>query len=115
MLCGRAVNDACMALSGALRRCSDSTLASHTRPSQARTCTILPMQVTTGTVINGKVVVEGSTLPEGTLVTVLSRGAHESFSLTREEEDELLEAMAEIDRGEFVELDDLLDSLPRRN
>ena len=73
------------------------------------------MQVTTGTVVNGKVVVEGSTFPEGTLVTVLSRGANESFSLTRQEEDELLEAMAEIDRGEFVELDDLLDSLPRRN
>ncbi len=73
------------------------------------------MQVTTGTVIDGKVVVEGSTLTEGTVVTVHSRGANESFSLTRDEEDELLEAMAEIDRGEFIGLDQLLETLPRRN
>lgn len=88
---------------------------SQARCAASRRCSIFTMQVTTGTVINGKVVVEGSTLPEGTLVTVLSRGANESFSLTREEEGELLEAMAEIDRGEFVGLDNLLDSLPRRN
>lgn len=73
------------------------------------------MQLTTGTVINGKIVMEGSALPDGTLVTVLSRGANESFTLSQDEENELLEAMAEIDRGEFVGLDELLDSLPRRN
>ena len=73
------------------------------------------MQVTTGTVVNGKVVVEGSVLQEGAVVTVLTRGANESFSLTPEQEDELLEAMAEIDRGEFVGLDELLNALPRRS
>jgi len=73
------------------------------------------MEVTTGTVVNGRVVVEGSSLPEGTLVTVLSRGASEAFFLTHEEEDELLQAIAEIDRGESSSLEDLLDTLPRRN
>jgi len=73
------------------------------------------MQVTTGTVINGRVVVEGSSLPEGTLVTVLSRGANEAFFLSHEEEDELLHAIAEIDRGESISLEDLLDTLPRRS
>ena len=73
------------------------------------------MQVTTGTVVNGKVVVEGTSLPEGAVVTLLSRGADESFSLTPEQEDELLEAMAEIDRGECVSLDELLNTLPRRS
>jgi len=73
------------------------------------------MQVTTGTVINGRVVVEGSSLPEGTLVTVLSRGANEAFLLTHEEEDELHQAIAEIDRGESISLEDLLKTLPRRS
>ena len=69
------------------------------------------MQVIIGTVVNGKVVVEGSVLEEGAVVTVLTRGAKESFSLTPEQEDELLEAMAEIDRGECVSLDELLNTL----
>jgi hypothetical protein len=73
------------------------------------------MQLTTGTVINGKVVMEGSALPDGTLVTVLFRGANESFTLSQDDENELLEAMAEIDRREFVGLDELLKSLPPRN
>ena len=72
------------------------------------------MQVTTGTVVNGKVVVEGAALPEGAVVAVLSRGAEESFTLTATQEDELLAAMAEIERGEFVGLEELLTSLPKQ-
>jgi hypothetical protein len=72
------------------------------------------MQVSTGTVVNGKIVVEGVQLPEGSVVTVLSRGAAESFSLTEAQERELLEAMAEIERGEFETLEDLLASLPKQ-
>jgi predicted transcriptional regulator len=71
------------------------------------------MQVATGTVVKGKVVVEGVALPEGAVVAVLSRGKEEKFSLTAEQEDELLAAMAEIERGEFVTLEDLLASLPK--
>ena len=69
------------------------------------------MQVATGTVVNGKVVVEGVPLEEGAVVAVLARGADEPFSLSATQEDELLAAMAEIERGEFVTLDQLLEGL----
>ena len=69
------------------------------------------MQVTTGTVIGGKVVVEGVPLVEGSVVAVLSREPNESFALSAEDEEELLAAMAEIARGEFVSADELLESL----
>ena len=69
------------------------------------------MQVTTGTVIGGKVVVEGVPLVEGSVVAVLSREPNESFSLSANDELELLAAMAEIERGDFVSADQLLESL----
>jgi hypothetical protein len=71
------------------------------------------MQVATGTVVNGKVVVEGVPLKEGALVAVVTRGADEPFSLSAEQEEELLAAMAEIQRGEFVTLEQLLADLPQ--
>jgi hypothetical protein len=72
------------------------------------------MQIATGTVVNGKIVLEGMPLVEGAVVTVVARGADETFRLTDAQEDALQEAMAEIDRGEFVTLDELLGSLPKR-
>lgn len=69
------------------------------------------MQVTTGTVIGGKVVVEGASLVEGSVVAVLSREPDESFALSADDERELIAAMAEIERGEFVSADELLESL----
>lgn len=83
-------------------------------PSPSRS-TIRPMQVVTGTVVNGKIVLEGVVLREGAVVTIVTRGADENFSLTAEQEDELLEAMAEIERGEHVSLDQLLQSLPKQS
>jgi predicted transcriptional regulator len=71
------------------------------------------MQVATGTVVDGKVVVEGVHLQEGALVAVVTRGADEPFSLSAAQEDELLAAMAEIQRGEFVTLEQLLAELPQ--
>jgi hypothetical protein len=71
------------------------------------------MQIATGTVINGKIVVEGVSLTEGAVVTVVARGADESFVLTEAQENELLAAMAEIERGEYVTLEELLQSLPK--
>lgn len=70
------------------------------------------MQVVAGTVVDGKVVVEGVTLPEGSVVGVLSRGADQAFRLSSEDEAELAEADAQIERGEFVTVEDLLASLP---
>lgn len=72
------------------------------------------MQITTGTVVNGRVIVQGAQLPEGTLVTLLTRGENESFMLSASDEDELLEALAEIDQGEHLSLEQLLHTLPPR-
>lgn len=73
------------------------------------------MQVATGTVVNGKIVLEGVSLTEGAIVTVVTRGADESFLLTEIQENELLAAMAEIENGEYVTLEELLHSLPVHN
>ena len=73
------------------------------------------MQIATGTVVNGKIVLEGVPLAEGAVVTVVTRGADESFSLTPAQEEQLVASMAEIERGEFLTLEELLQSLPTRN
>jgi len=72
-----------------------------------------PMQVATGTVVDGKIVLEGVPLPEGARVTVVVRGADEGFHLTDDQENELVSAIAEIERGECVTLDELVRSLPK--
>jgi flagella basal body P-ring formation protein FlgA len=72
------------------------------------------MQIATGTVVNGKIVLEGVSLTEGAVVTVVTRGADENFLLTEAQENELLVAMDEIKRGEYVTLEELLQSLPVR-
>ncbi len=46
-------------------------------------------------------------------MAVVARGADESFRLSPDDEDDLLAAMAEIERGEFISLEQLLDSLPK--
>ena len=69
------------------------------------------MQIVTGTVVNGKVVIEGAPLEEGAVVAVLARGADEPFTLSEQQENELLAAMEEIERGDFVTLDELVESL----
>lgn len=73
------------------------------------------MQVATGTVVNGKIVLEGVPLAEGAVVAIVTRGADEGFKLTEAQENDLLLAMAEIERGEYVTLEELLKSLPMHN
>jgi len=70
------------------------------------------MQVATGTVVNGRIVLEGVPLAEGARVTIVTRGADESFLLTTDAEDELLESLAEIEQGQFLCLEELLATLP---
>ena len=60
------------------------------------------MQVVSGTVIDGKVVGEGLSLPEGTAVTILARGDKAIVRLSPQEEAELLAALDEADREEGV-------------
>jgi hypothetical protein len=71
------------------------------------------MKVATGTVVDGKVVVEGEVLAEGSTVSVLVREEGETFELTADEEAELLESIAKIDRGDFITGDELLKRLDR--
>ncbi|MGQ0593344.1 MAG: hypothetical protein ACT4QB_12060 [Gammaproteobacteria bacterium] len=71
------------------------------------------MQVATGTVIAGKVVVEGLELAEGETVTILTQEADEEVHLSPEEEAELLEAIAEADRGETISAEELFAHVDR--
>lgn len=69
------------------------------------------MRLTPGTVVGGKVVVEDGGLDEGAVVAVLSRDPDGSFILSAQDEQELLAAIAEIERGEFVSAEALLEDL----
>lgn len=68
------------------------------------------MQLATGTVVGGKIVVEGDPLPEG-VVTILARDADETFEVPPELEAELLESIAQADRGETISADEVLERL----
>ena len=72
-----------------------------------------PVQVATGTVVGGKVVVEGLDLAEGEIVTVLTREREIEVHLSPEEETELLAAIAEADRGETISPEELFARLDR--
>ena len=71
------------------------------------------MGIATGTVVAGKVVVEGMELPEGSTVTVVTPEPEAEVHLTAEEEAELLEAIAEADRGETISAEELFARLDR--
>lgn len=76
----------------------------------------LLMQIATGRVVAGQVVVEGLALPEGELVTVLTRDTDPTVTLSLDEESELLEAIAEAERGDTLSVEEVLSRLgrPRR-
>ncbi|MFN3303794.1 MAG: hypothetical protein ACK44A_08745 [Roseateles sp.] len=71
------------------------------------------MQLTTGTVIGGKIVIEGEPLPEGTVVTILSREANETFLVPKELEAELQASLDELDQGLTLPAEDLLKRIRR--
>ena len=71
------------------------------------------MQVATGTVVAGKLVVEGLDLPDGETVVVLTREADDEVHLAPDEEADLLEAIAEADRGETISPEELFLRLDR--
>ena len=72
------------------------------------------MKIATGKVVGGKVVVDGAPLEEGTSVTVLAREDESGFTLSPEEEAELLLSIAEADRGETISAEEMLEKLARR-
>jgi len=72
------------------------------------------MKVITGTVVDGKVEVPSDALEEGAPVAILAPDPDEPIQLTPAEEQDLLAAVEEIRRGEFVDGHDLLNELRSR-
>jgi hypothetical protein len=74
------------------------------------------MKVITGRVVDGKIVVEGDPLTDGSKVTVLApEGDGDTFELPPEEEALLLEAIGEIERGEGIDARKFLKQLSPRD
>jgi hypothetical protein len=71
------------------------------------------MQIASGKVVNGRVVVDGE-LPEGAEVTLLALDGEETFVVDAELEAVLLESIAQGQRGETVPAEDLLRELRNR-
>ena len=71
------------------------------------------MGIITGTVVQGKVIVEGARLPEGAVVTVLTREPASSVFLSPEDEAALLEAIGEAERGKTISSEELFARLDR--
>ena len=76
------------------------------------------MRILSGKVVDGKVVVDKEHLEgleDGTSVTVLVSEGESSFSLTEAERAELAEAIAEVDRGDLMDVDTFLRELQLRS
>ncbi|HET7867297.1 MAG TPA: hypothetical protein VFL86_23075 [Burkholderiaceae bacterium] len=69
------------------------------------------MKLATGTVVDGKIVLNGEALPEGTVVTVLAPNGDGTFVVPAELEHELDESIAQSRRGETVPLSEVLRRL----
>ena len=69
------------------------------------------MRIASGRVVSGNIVVDGEPLPEGAVVTILTRDAAEPFVVDPELEAELLASLAEADRGETIPAAQVLASL----
>jgi len=69
------------------------------------------MLITTGKVTNGVIQIDNKDLPEGTTVTILAHEGDETFELEPEQEGQLLAAIAEADRGELINAQDVLKKI----
>lgn len=71
------------------------------------------MQITSGRVVDGRVVLEAE-LPEGVEVTVLTRDSDATFEVDAELEAVLLESIAQGERGERISAEQLLREMRSR-
>ena len=71
------------------------------------------MQIVTGIVVQGKVVVDGDPLPDGTVVTIIAREAAETFDVPPELEADLVESISQAERGETIPADEVIARLRR--
>ena len=70
------------------------------------------MQIASGKVVNGQVVVDAE-LPEGIEVTLIALDGEETFEVSPELKAVLLEAIAQGSRGETISAEELLEELRR--
>jgi hypothetical protein len=75
----------------------------------------MAVKIITGTVVHGRIVVEGEPFSEGERVTILGHEGNETFRVSADEKRQLLESIAQADRGEFVDGDELLAELGEAN
>lgn len=71
------------------------------------------MKLLTGIVVDGKVLVEGADLADGSTVTLLLRDDQEAFDLTAEEEQALLASLTQLSQGQYVSGQEMLETLRR--
>ena len=69
------------------------------------------MRITKGKVVDGQIVVEGESLREWSTVTILVP-EERTFTLSGEEEAALLEAIAEADRDDLLDAEEVFRQLP---
>jgi hypothetical protein len=71
------------------------------------------MQISDISVVKSDAVTEVTVLVEGAEATVIVRGANNGFTLTVKQEEAVLESLSQIDRGDWISLEDLMVTLPR--
>jgi hypothetical protein len=71
------------------------------------------VKVLQGTVVGGRIVVDGPALEEGARVTIVDESDEAPLRLTSDEEAALEEGDAEIERGQYVTAAQLLDEIAR--
>lgn len=69
------------------------------------------MLITTARVTNGVIQIDSNDLPDGTVVTLLAHEGDETFELTSEQESQLLNAIAEAERGELIDASEFLKNI----
>ena len=69
------------------------------------------MKLATGTVVDGKIILEGNALPEGTVVTVLAPEGDGTFVVPPELEQELDKSLAQSLCGETIPVAEVLSKL----
>jgi hypothetical protein len=73
------------------------------------------MTIVHGRVVNGHIEVDGFVLRDGLEVEVSIPAADGEYDLTEEQEAEIEASIAEIERGEYVDGDDIIRELRRRS
>ena len=72
------------------------------------------MRVASGRVIDGRVELTDTKLPEGAAVTVLLPEGDQTFEADEETEKMLLESIAQCERGQTVPFEKVIEELRRR-